>query len=299
MRLITGQALNPWTVYRWTLDEKALSREGAPLVKSAEGQFTTDLDGLFPEVVKVLPLMPGSSVQTTLWKNWFPLADSLELGLGKEQGIGIQFNKPMGGESLRRSLSFSPSLPGRVEELSPRSIVFIPERDPEPGTVYNLTVSADVRDSGGLKMRRPYTQSFRADMPFLRVLSLSYFGKEPKEEMDPPNGASFPAPVEAEGGVLYLALYFSQSFETQAGLDAAYRINLEPFFPGTLLPVSLRHVYWLSSDRIFMKWEGLSPGTNDEPHYYWLNIPGGRNGINTGEGGFLEENTAFYLETHD
>jgi hypothetical protein len=297
LRLITEESLEAWTVYRWNIGEGALSREGAPLVKAAGGQFVTDLDDIFPQVVRVLPLTPGSGVISSLWGTWIPPADSLEAGLGPGQGIGIEFNKAMYGPGLLRSLSFSPAISGRIEQLSPFSMVFIPERDPEPGIIYTLTVPADTRDSGGMRMGKEYVQYFSADPPHLEILSIRTEGKAGGEFPLPENGASFPALVNmARGRVLRCTLYFSQPFSSVAAVESVYRLNLSPFFPGTLLPISLRSAEWLSDDRLCLEWEGLEPGAVDEAHYYELTLPGGRNGISTGNGAYFSGDITFYLK---
>jgi hypothetical protein len=45
-----------------------------------------------------------------------------------------------------------------------------------------------------------------------------------------------------------------------------------------------------------MGWEGLEAGTEEEPHYYRLSLPGGRNGISSGYGSFLEKDFYFYFK---
>jgi hypothetical protein len=295
LRIFCEKPLSPWTVYRWSFSEEALSAEGAPLAAKVSGSFVTDDDRLRPEPVKIIPLLRGEETKSALWGSWIAAAPDLENGLGNGQGVGIEFNKAMDGESLRRSLTFNPSLPGRTEDLSPVSAVFIPDRNPEPGILYTMTISGDVRDSRGLKMGDDYVFFFKADIPFLTIVSLKTDGESGIEA--PARGGVSPASVdEPGGGVLRFTTAFSLSFTPEARSTESFRISLDPFFPGTLPPVSLRSVRWLSSDRIRMEWEGLEAGTEEEPHYYRLSLPGGRNGINNGDGSYLEENFYFYFE---
>jgi hypothetical protein len=287
--------LSPWTVYRWSLSEAALSREGVPLASPVSGSFITDKDRFRPEPVKIIPLLKGASDGGGVWRDWIPAGLDLENGLGPEQGIGIEFNKPMNGESIRRSLSFNPSLPGRTEELSPVSVVFIPNKNPDPGVIYTLTISGDVRDSRGLEMGDDHRLFFKADIPFLKILSLAV--DEGGEVQDPAGDETFPVLIDIPGGgVLKFTLVFSLPFGPEEKEEEAFRISLESFFPGTLPPVSLRFVRWLSSDRIRMEWEGLESGTEEEPHYYRLRLPGGRNGISSGSGSYLEKDFCFYFK---
>jgi hypothetical protein len=287
--------LSSWAVYRWSLSEGALSREGAPLAEGVSGTFVTDGDRLRPKPAGIVPLIKSSGGEISPWGNWTAAGLDLENGLGPDQGIGVEFNKPMDGESIRRAFSFNPSLPGRVENLSPVLAVFIPERNPESGLVYTLTISGDVRDARGLKMGDDHVLFFKADIPFLKILSLSMNGEE--EIHDPETNGSSPVSIDFGGeGILKFVLTFSLPFTREAQNDESFRISLEPFFPGTLPPLSLKYIRWFSSDRIYMEWEGLEAGNSEESHYFRLSLPGGRNGINNGRGSSLEENFYFYFE---
>jgi hypothetical protein len=301
LRIRCEKPLSPWTVYRWSFSEGALSREGAPLAAGVSGSFITDDDRVRPEPLKIIPLLKGEEEKPGIWKSWIPVGLDFENGLGPGQGIGIEFNKPMDGESLRRSLSFNPSLPGRTEDLSPVSAVFVPDRDPDPGIVYTMTISGDVLDSRGLKMGDDHVLFFKADIPFLSIASINIEGEEGIDEIETPaGGGSSPAFVDIPGGgVLRFTVVFSLGFTPEAQGSETFRISLEPFFPASLPPVSLRFVRWLSSDRVRMEWEGLEAGTEEEPHYYRLSLPGGRNGINNGHGSYPEENFYFYFEVSE
>jgi hypothetical protein len=301
LRIRCEKPLSPWTVYRWSFSEGALSIEGAPLAAGVSGSFVTDDDRLRPEPLKIIPLLKGEEEKPDIWKSWIPAGSDLENGLGPEQGIGIEFNKPMDGESLRRSLSFSPSLPGRTEDLSPVSAVFIPDRNPDLGVSYTMTISGDVLDSRGLKMGDDHVLFFKADIPFLTIASLNIEKEEEIDEIESPaSGGSSPAFTDIPGGgVLRFTVVFSSSFTSGAQGSETFRISLEPFFPASLSPVSLRFVRWLSPYRVRMEWEGLEAGTEEEPHYYRLSLPGGRNGISNGRGSYPEENFYYYFEAYE
>jgi hypothetical protein len=294
-RLLTirgEKALAPWTTYRWTIGSKAQSRDGVPLAKTVSAQFCTDADRLFPQGPRVFPAIRSGS-------RWLPAGEDMAGGLGPGQGIIIEFNKPM-GENLFRLIRFDPSLAGRTEKISESAAVFIPDRDPEPETVYTLIVPGDVQDSKGLRMGADYTQVFRADIPWLRIISFTADGVPPLEpEASGRGGFGGPlaAPVDlAGGGVFRYTIRFSLPFTEEAKSDTALRIILSPFFPGTLEPIALRSVTWLSDDRLRMEWEGVTPGVLGEARYYKLDIPGGKGGIGNGGGMYLRENQFLYLE---
>jgi hypothetical protein len=246
LRISSDKPLNPWVVYRWSISEKALSVDGAPLSKEVSGRFITDLDREFIRVVRVIPLMPPdssasfSSPGSEVWGSWVPAGLSMEQGPGAGHGIGVEFNKPPEIDSLRRAFSFTPYLSGTVEILSPSSAVFIPSRAPEPETVYSLRISGTLRDREGLKMGEDYTISFKADIPFLKVLAFST-GPEIKgaTKTYPESLSHFSVPVNT-GKIVQIYIHFSLSFDSATREECAFKISLRPFFPATLPPIRLR-----------------------------------------------------------
>ncbi|MDR2258084.1 MAG: Ig-like domain-containing protein [Treponema sp.] len=294
-RLLTirgEKTLAPWTTYRWTMGAKAQSRDGVPLAKTVSAQFCTDAGRLFPQAPRVFPAIRSGP-------RWLPAGEDLSGGLGPGQGIIIEFNKPM-GENLFKLIRFDPSLAGRTEKISESAAVFIPDRDPEPEAVYTLIIPGEVQDAGGLRMGADYTLVFRADIPWLRIISFTADGVAPLEPEASGGGSlggPLAAPVDlAGGGVFRFTIRFSLPFTEEAKKDTALRITLSPFFPGTLEPIALRSVIWLSDDRLRMDWEGVTPGVFGEAHYYKLEIPGGKGGIESGGGMYLRENRFLYLE---
>jgi hypothetical protein len=287
-----GKTLSPWTNYRWSLSEKALSRDGAPLASPASGRFITDLDENFPKVLKVIPLLAGGS--SASWGSWAPFGLDMSNGLGSGQGIGVEFSKPMDRESLKSAFYFQPGLPGRIEQFTLTTAVFIPERDPDPEIMYTLKIGSAVQDTGGLKMGEDYTISFVSDIKYLKILAITPDGSAAITE--PGQGSVISAPIVEPDGIVGFTIYFSLPFSDETKVETAMGISMEPFFPGTLPPVNLRFARWLSSDRLRMEWDGLEPGTDEEPHYYRLSLPGGRNGINNGSGSYPETDFYFYFK---
>jgi hypothetical protein len=280
--------LAPWTVYRWTLSDKARSRGGVPLGKGMNGSFVTDGDRVLPRVTEVYSLIRGGP-ESGSW--WIKMGTTLENGLGHNQALGIEFNKPM-DESVLRSLRFDPPLAGKTEVWTPSSVVFIPDRDPEPERIYTLYVSTDSRDTGGLAMAGEFSFSFTVDIPYLRVISLDTgWGN-----VNPVQNGSYPAETIQPSGIVSLALRFSHILEGPAQAAAVLGIRLEPYFPGTLAPVSLHSVLWWSGDTLIIWWEGLERNVPPERHYYRLVLPGGRSGISDGKGSYLKEDLIFFIE---
>jgi hypothetical protein len=180
-------------------------------------------------------------------------------------------------------------------------MVFIPSRDPDPETAYTLIVSADAKDSGDLKLGVDYHVTFIPDIPWLQIISLGVDSLSLQNgggSLNFVNNSTIQVPMDASNPeVLGFTLRFSQPFiSAGAKQDAAFKIALTPFFPGTLAPIALRSVNWPFDDRIHMEWEGLKAGTLDERHFYKLVIPGGRGGIHNGGGMYFKEDQILYLE---
>jgi len=290
LKVTADKTFAPWTSYRWNLSDSAKSADGVPLPKTYSGFFTTDMDKTLPRVVSVFPVLYDKG-------SWFPTGSGIETGLASGQGIAVEFNKPM-GDNVLRSIRFEPSLTGRTELLSEKSIVYIFTKDPEPETTYTLIVSADTRDSEELKTGVDYKINFIPDIPFMDVLSFSTYDTADntsfKENIS--LNTAMPVRIDPATGNLLFSIRFSLSFNTEEKQNTALKITLSPFFPITLVPIALQHVDWLSDDNLNMRWEGLKAGEKETRHYYKLTIPGGRNGINNGMGMYLKEDIIIYLE---
>ncbi|MDR1839915.1 MAG: hypothetical protein LBQ93_10085, partial [Treponema sp.] len=290
LKITTEKSLVPWTSYRWNLRDSAKSADGVPLPKTYSGYFTTDMDKTLPRVVNVFPVLRSDG-------SWFPTGAGITTGLASEQGIAVEFNKPM-GDNVLRSIRFEPSLTGKTELLSEKSIVYIFTKDPEPQTIYTLIVSADTRDSEGLKTGVDYKINFIPDIPFMDVLSLSTDSAADNisfKENKSLNNA-MPVRIDPVTGEMFFSIRFSLPFNMEEKQNTARKITLSPFFPKMLAPVALRYVRWVSDDILYMRWEGLKAGEREIPHYYKLTISGGRNGINNGMGMYMKEDITIYLE---
>jgi len=301
LKVTIDKALSPWIVYRWNLKDSAKSVSGVPLPKTYYGYFTTDIDQTLPQVTNVFPVLFSDG-------SWYPTGADIKTGLGQGQGIAVSFNKSM-GESALRSLRFEPSLTGRAEYLSENSIVYIFTRDPEPGAAYTLIVSGDARDNEGLKIGADYKIYFTPDVPFMNVLSFAVLEKtstdEPSIDESPIEIYSIenfsaannvlPVRINPATGEFFFSIYFSQPFGSEEKQNTPQKIMLTHFFPRTLDPAALQYVRWVSDDRLYMRWEGLT-AADDNIHFYKLTIPGGKGGVSPAAGVFMKHDLVLYLE---
>lgn len=285
---VTG-ALSPWTSYRWNIKDSAKSKDGAPLPRTYSGHFTTNLDQNPPRVTGVFPVTRSNG-------SWYPTGADAKTGLASGQGIAVEFSKPM-GDNVLRSVRFEPALAGKTETLSENSVVYIFSKDPDGDTTYTLIISAETKDSEGLKIGEEYRINITPDIPFLRVLSFSKDSVSIIENLS--SNALLPVRVEAGMGEVFFSIRFSTGFTLEEKQNTARRIALSVFFPGILAPVALQYAAWISDDRLYARWEGLTAGSAQTPHYYKLTIPGGKNGINNGAGMYMKEDFTIYLEAID
>jgi len=279
--------LSAITVYRWNLKDGAKSMDGSPLLKSYSSFFITDLDKTPPQVIDVYPVINTNG-------QWFPLGNKIETDFKPGQGIAVVFNKPM-GENALRSLRFEPSLTGRMEFLSEKSVVYIFTRGPEPEKIYTLIVSGDTADAGGLKIGDDYKINFTPDIIFLDILSLYAVGNSSVLDNNS-SSAVLAVPVDSAAKEITVNIRFSLPLETnEEKQNIALKITLNAFFPKTITPAALKNVYWASYDVLQMQWEGLTAGA-EEPHFYKLTIPGGKGGITMADGTYMKDDFIVYLE---
>ncbi|MDR2730752.1 MAG: Ig-like domain-containing protein [Treponema sp.] len=285
LTVTTNKSLVPWNHYRWTLRDSAKSSDGVPLVQAVSAQFNTDLDRNIPCIKKVYPVLYTDGC-------WYPTGLSIENGLGLNQSIVVEFNKPM-SVTVLRSIHIEPSISSRTEFLTENSIICILTKNPEPETSYVFTVSSDAKDSEGLTLNKDFKIVITPDIPYLKILSIT-----PDKDLIINNFnvneafkiTASPTPVE-----MSFTVNFSLPFNNNEKQNAALKISLYPYFPASLSPVALTYIKWISDDRLRMTWDGVSTGKGDEPHFYKLSISGGKNGIICDET-YLKENFNLILE---
>jgi len=287
LKVVPDKTLSPWSFYKWNLKDSAKSIDGVPLPKAYSASFITCLDQVLPQVTNVYPVLFSDGC-------WYPVSADIESGLDTGESIALDFNKPM-NENALRSLRFEPSLSGRAEFLSEKAVVFIFSHDPEPETECTMIVSGDAKDSEGLKIGADFRINFKVNIPYLNIISIKINDKEIKYNFSAANNI-ISVTADQAAGRISLSLRFSLPFSVIDKQNIHQKIFLSPFFPGSVDSAALEFVNWISDDLLQMRWEGLSNGSGEIPHYYKITIPGGKSGIILEDGIYIKDGIILYLE---
>ncbi|MDR2659899.1 MAG: Ig-like domain-containing protein [Spirochaetaceae bacterium] len=297
LEIISTEALNAWSVYRWSLGAKALSAAGVPLPKSYSAQFTANKDTDFPFVKYTAPVLRIEGSDGGCY--WMETGAETEKHLGFSQSIAVVFSKPMDKNSVVSGFRIEPSVSGIIEEYSPVKFIFSPLRDMETGTLYRLTISADTKDTYGLRLTNEYAFNFIVDIPNLDIVSIKQYGSDNQLTNITNNINVISLKISKASEECRLTFQFLPSVnDIKSRENIARSIKLEPFFPGTIKSAVLRWAHWTGpgNDTLNLEWVDVSPGTANQPNYYKLTIPGGTSGISNGSGSFLRDTVVVYLE---
>jgi hypothetical protein len=303
VEIVSTDILSAWSVYRWTLGTKARSATGVPLPKTYSAQFTANKDTAIPVVKYAAPVSKvevGGGVNKDGYY-WMETGGEIENNLGFSQSISIVFSKPMDKNSVVSGFRIEPSIPIIVEQYSPATFVFSPLRALEPGTLYRLTVSEDTKDLYGLKLANEYALNFTIDIPHLTIISIRQYGSNTQltDITNKINENVISLKISEASKECKLSFQFFPAVDDiESQKNIARSIKLDPFFPGTIENAVLRWAYWTGNgnDTLVLEWDYVSPGTETQPHFYKLTIPGGLSGISNGSGSFLQDTITVYLE---
>ncbi|GMO48529.1 MAG: hypothetical protein Ta2G_04340 [Termitinemataceae bacterium] len=290
----SAEVLSAWTQIRWALGTNACSENGIPIVTEQSGTFITDSDIKLPKVKSVFPMIKSESEGGY---KWLAISSDMEIGLGADNAIGIEFTKPLDAKSINNSVRFEPSLSGSIDLISSDTIIFVPSGFPNIDTLYRMTVSKDIKDTFGLKLESEHSLSFYADIPYLKIVNIFMGGDGDTilNEAQIYDGASADMIVDNSDKNIMIIIEFSISIESpQKKIDFVRNITLEPFFPSSLGPTALTEVEWASNRHLMLVFNGLDNARDKS--LYKLYFPGGSSGLSNGKGSYLKDSVSIYLE---
>ncbi len=284
------EKLSVCSMYRWTLGTGARAVDGTPLGRSAGGTFITNLDSTPPRVERAYPVFHSGGA-------WVEAAADLS-GLDARHSLAVLFSEPIEPVSAIGGIRLEPSQTGRSDAVGPRLVVFTPEREWLPEQALTLVVSADVKDSSGLRAGEEFRLRFTPLVPYLKILAVSAGVDKTTDDLGDSSILTV-ALGDAPDGICTLMLRFSAPFDAATKVATAERVTLSAFFPSYLPAPSLRDLCWLSDDTLTMTWEGLRANDDEAINFYRLLVPGGQGGILSGKGLWLKDDGLLYLEVEN
>lgn len=306
----TGWILNSF--YEWKIDE-LISADNWSLNGKTEGSFFTKTDTVQPELLCVCPVAVASNSHAFLGAEtdviWYT---NLELNgnLKEKMPVGFIFSKPMDFESVKSSVSFSPAISGTFFKAASdeTKFIFVPQDNYEIGTEYILTVSKNIKDKNGLTFFEEVKKTFFSGQKYLQIESIK-FGQTLLRGTETDSSESEENSIketlkdgtavkilkseeenEDELTEVCLGLLFSESIEEEMLATVEKSIVLNAVFPLSLSSPVKTEISWGSERKmLFITWNRICTSTEEENFFYKLKIAGGKTGIRTGRGNYLEE----------
>ncbi|MDR2490098.1 MAG: hypothetical protein LBD20_01700, partial [Spirochaetaceae bacterium] len=298
LEIHTNDKYTAFGTYTWNLAAKSVSLEGVPLAKKESGSFVTNGDVNIPYIEYVYTALRGGNSY-----GLSSLGLLSEVGLPNDCGIGIVFSRDMDAAAVRSAIAIQPPIAGRLEHITGRIFVYLPEKQPEPECAYMLTISRDAASTTGLKMLQPKTVVFHSAIPYLRVSCLDLSSGS--------NVLNLPEASMTNGGIVqmrvspqlnFIVVVHWSEYWTQEAKSAALRgITLEPVFPGGLPPLALISARWTTDNTLELKWQGVDTVSDVEAaagrqKFYKITINGGEGGLQNCEGSYIKESIFMYIE---
>jgi hypothetical protein len=278
---------SPLTV---NLTKKLLSAAGQSLSRETAFTFWVSSSGESPRVLSVRPALKD-------WRLGFPaLAEDMgELSNG--DAIRISFSDDMDSENTGDAIRISPALSGDLVWDGERDAVFLPEQGFSSGVRYCLSISSQAKSREGRSMPEVFSLGFASRTPFLRLLSLDGlpgdgFPREPPFSPEPPIAID----IGEESHSYTFGLRFSDSFSTaEKKTKAAEKLSLRAVFPENCPQPNLEGASWPTDNSLILSYGNLSKPEAGSEVYYRLSLSGGKNGITSSSGSYLEGDMEVFL----
>jgi hypothetical protein len=222
-----------------------------------------------------------------------------------ECGLKILFTKEMDLSEPRSSLRIEPNRNYEAKAIDNRTLEVYFEAEDKPVKKITLTIKEDMQSLTGEKLRQDYDFTFTEwendfeIVQFMVLPAAEFYGDEycalPLDDLEQP----FLIGAESDGktkNVDFAYWFNSQIDELFAATDLLSKIKLVP--DDTRISTT-PYVSKIGMDYPNYKqtWAGLEFGTEDDtPYRYLLNIPGGIDGLNNGQGHFLKEDIIIKLD---
>lgn len=277
------------TLYTWQL-ENLISNDNWELSGVNEGAFSTKKDIEKPELLTICPVSDSSDSAI-----WFENT-CLDKNISGKECIGFIFSRKMDFSSIKSGISITPGINGYFSSCSDdeTKYIFVPQENYEIATKYLITLSSSVKDSTGNSLFEDIKQEFYSGDSFLKLSSISIGGAE---YSDIPKEVTADTKNVDDTETLTVALTFSKPIEINSRYSVVNRVSLNLNFPMTSNSPVLLSTKWDSSNSVLtLTWGNITKSTTENSTYYDLRLTGGKSGISTGNGIYMEESLCVHIE---
>lgn len=304
--------LKNWKInvrYRWNF-KNLVSRENWILQKKTGGHFSSGRELTSPELLTVCPVIFDLERDCAVEKGEWLLNLGLDQNLSSEGCIGFVFSRAMNFSSVREQISFSPSVSGVfLKSEDETKFIFVPKENYKTGTQYLLTVDEKLEDKNGIHLSEEHKENFYPAQKFLEVNSIilgekcfDFEEENGEEQMGVAEFADkvFEIPVKADLAgqtEITVSILFSEPIEESFLREVEKNVSLGVLFPASAAVPAKTAVLWNSERKMLTcTWKKMRNSMGDSESFYRLRLTGGKNGIETGRGNWLEEDLCLVLK---
>lgn len=284
---VSGWKIN--TIYKWEITN-LISIDNWGLSGITNGFFKIQNDIENPDLLKICPVSDTSDPAI-----WFENTD-IDRNISKRECIGFIFSKSMDFSTVKSGISISPNINGYLYQATSdrKRFLFVPLSNYEIETKYLITISSSVKDSIGNSLYQEIKKEFYSGDSYLEIVSLNIGGID---------YSSIPDELEAStttvnaNEILAAVITFSNPIDINSRYAVVNNISLNLQFPMTSASPILLSSKWDSSNTVLtLNWGNITKSTSENKSYYDLKFNGGKSGISTGNGRYMEDSICIHIK---
>lgn len=284
---VSGWKIN--TIYKWEINN-LISIDNWELSGITNGLFQIQNDIENPELIKICPVSDSSDSAI-----WFENTD-IDRNISKRECIGFIFSKQMDFSTLKSGISISPNINGYFYQATSdgKKYLFVPLSDYEIETKYLITISSSVKDSIGNALYQEIKKEFYSGDSYLEIVSLNIGGVDYSTIPDELEAST--STVDANE-ILTAIITFSNPIDLNSRYAVMNNISLNLQFPMTSASPILLSSKWDSSNTVLtLNWGNITKSTSENKTYYDLKFNGGKSGLTTGNGRYMEDSLCIHIK---
>jgi hypothetical protein len=296
--MIPRDKWNNLTVYRWNMNETVRDATGIPVGYPAGSNFVVQEDVTPPGLDPAVPVQPGTRIENAGETIFVPSGLPMDAITYKDV-ILITFDEDVALPSLVSSFGIEPGVDGSIERIEERRFAFIPEDGFDAETQYRLSIGTGVEDLAGNHMTRDAEMWFstNAGIPALHVVTVR---NDPADVDYTTFNTSAPCPlaIDETDCTHTFTVVFDIPIEDARKVSAMQKVSVRAFFPpGLSSNLELESAGWPSDSELVLVWKGFVKSTDAlNTNYYLLTITGGKDGVRTETGSYLQQDVWVLME---